>query len=54
MAGQLRLWQSGHNATTDGAAVMAPIARRLSDSDIVAVTTYYAHQAPSIAVERQQ
>ncbi len=53
MAGQLRLWRSGHNATTDGAAVMAPIARRLSDSDIAAATTYYAHQAPNIAAERR-
>jgi cytochrome c553 len=54
MAGQLRLWRSGHNAATDGAAVMAPIARRLSDRDISAVTSYYAQQAPNIAAEKRQ
>lgn len=54
MSGQLHLWRSGHNTATDGAAVMAPIARRLSDSDIAAVTKYYAHQAPNIAAERRQ
>lgn len=54
MSGQLHLWRSGHNTATDGAAIMAPIARRLSDSDIAAVTTYYAHQAPNIAPERRQ
>jgi cytochrome c553 len=54
MSGQLHLWKSGHNTATDGAAVMAPIARRLSDSDIAAVTKYYAHQAPNIAAERRQ
>ena len=40
MAGQLRLWNNGHHTSTDGAAIMAPIARRLSDGDIDAVTSY--------------
>jgi cytochrome c553 len=42
MAGQLRLWKAGHNRATDGGALMAPIARRLSESDIVAVSQYFA------------
>ena len=40
MAGQLRLWKAGHHTSTGGAAIMAPIARRLSDGDIDAVTAY--------------
>ena len=40
MAGQLRLWKAGHHTATGGAAIMAPIARRLSDGDIDAVTAY--------------
>ncbi len=42
MAGQLRLWKAGHNDTTDGGALMAPIAKRLSDPDIDAVSRYFA------------
>jgi cytochrome c553 len=42
MAGQLRLWKGGHNRTTDGGALMAPIATRLSESDIDAVSSYFA------------
>jgi cytochrome c553 len=42
MAGQLRLWKAGHNRTTDGGALMAPIARRLSERDIDAVSRYFA------------
>jgi cytochrome c553 len=41
MAGQLRLWRSGHHTATGAGAIMAPIVRRLSDSDIVAVTVYF-------------
>jgi cytochrome c553 len=41
MAGQLRLWRSGHHTTTGAGAIMAPISRRLSDSDIAAVTAYF-------------
>jgi cytochrome c553 len=40
MAGQLRLWKAGHHTSTGGAAIMAPIARRLSDGDIDAVASY--------------
>jgi cytochrome c553 len=42
MAGQLRLWKGGHNRATDGGALMAPIARRLSERDIDAVSRYFA------------
>jgi cytochrome c553 len=42
MAGQLALWRSGHHAFTGGGAIMAPIARRLSDGDAAAVTAYFA------------
>jgi cytochrome c553 len=42
MTGQLRLWRDGHNDATPGAAVMAPIARQLSDQDIEAAVTYFA------------
>jgi cytochrome c553 len=42
MAGQLALWRAGHHTTTGTGAIMAPIARRLSDDDIAAVTAYYA------------
>ena len=38
MAGQLRLWKAGHHTSTGSAAIMAPIARRLSDGDIDAVS----------------
>ena len=42
MAGQLRLWRAGHHAATGGGAIMAPIARRLSEQDIAAATAYFA------------
>jgi cytochrome c553 len=42
MKGQLQLWRAGHHAVTPGAAIMAPIARRLDDQDIAAVTAYLA------------
>ena len=42
MAGQLRLWKAGHHTSTDGAAIMGPLARRLSDGDIDAVTVYFS------------
>ena len=41
MAGQLALWRAGHHTATGASAIMAPIARRLSDEDIAAVTGYY-------------
>jgi cytochrome c553 len=54
MMGQLRLWQAGHNATSDSGALMAPIARRLSEADMRAVTAYFARLAadPEAAVSR--
>ena len=42
MAGQLRLWKAGHHTSTDSAAIMAPIARRLTGEDIDAVTHYFS------------
>ncbi len=42
MKGQLRLWKAGQKTAGDGAAIMAPIARQMSDTDIEAVTTYFA------------
>ncbi len=44
MAAQLRLWKAGHNSTTDSGAIMAPIARRLSERDIDAVSQYFANR----------
>jgi cytochrome c553 len=43
MAGQLALWRAGHHASTGAGKIMAPMARRLSDSDIAAVTAYFAN-----------
>jgi cytochrome c553 len=42
MAAQLNLWKAGHNTASGGAAIMAPIARRLTPGDIEAVTRYFA------------
>lgn len=42
IAGQLRLRKMGHVPATDGAAIMAPIAQRLSDRQIDAVSAYFA------------
>jgi len=42
MKGQMQLWKAGHNAIGEGAAIMAPIARRMSDPDIEAVSSYFA------------
>jgi cytochrome c553 len=49
MKGQLQLWKAGHNAGGDGAAIMAPIARQLSDADIEAVTSYFASRPAETA-----
>jgi len=46
MAGQLRFWKMGHAPATDGAAVMAPIAQRLGDGQIDAVSAYFATIPP--------
>ena len=42
MTGQLALWRAGHHASTGAGAIMAPIAQRLSEADIAAVTAYFA------------
>jgi cytochrome c553 len=42
MMGQLRLWQAGHRTGSAGGALMAPIARRLSEADVQAVSAYFA------------
>jgi cytochrome c553 len=49
MKGQMQLWKAGHNAIGEGAAIMAPIARQLSDSDIEAVTSYFASRPAEAA-----
>jgi cytochrome c553 len=46
MAGQLKLWRAGPAPQTQGAAMMAPIAQRLSDEQIEAVSDYFA-EAPA-------
>jgi cytochrome c553 len=47
MAGQLRLWKAGHNASSGGGAIMAPIAQRLSSRDIEAATAFFASHPPT-------
>lgn len=46
MANRLRLWQRGQNAATEDGAIMAPIAKRLRDRDIDAVTTFLSQRSP--------
>jgi cytochrome c553 len=46
LANQLRLQKMGHIPATDGAAVMAPIVRQLSDGDINAVAAYFSTLSP--------
>jgi cytochrome c553 len=48
MAGRLRLWRKGFATHTETDAIMAPIARQLSEEDIEAVASYFA----SLPVER--
>jgi cytochrome c553 len=52
MAGQLRLWAAGHHTSTAGGAIMGPIAQRLNESDIEAVSAYFAALAPEPAGAR--
>jgi cytochrome c553 len=40
LAGQLKLWRMGHGPATAGAPLMAPVAQRLSDDQIDAVSAY--------------
>jgi cytochrome c553 len=42
IAGQLKLWRAGHGPDTAGAAMMAPIARHLTDAQIDALSAYFA------------
>jgi cytochrome c553 len=44
---QLQLWKRGVVPRTDTAAIMAPIAQRLSDRQIEDVTAFFASEAPS-------
>jgi cytochrome c553 len=44
-AQRLRLWKAGQGETTATEAIMAPIARSLSDSQIDALSRYFAGQA---------
>jgi len=48
MAGQLRLWKAGYVPQTQGAALMAPVARLLSDDEIEAVSAYFAMSRKSL------
>jgi cytochrome c553 len=52
MAGQLRLWAAGHHSSTSGAAIMAPIARRLSETDIAAAAYFEALASESAGARR--
>lgn len=46
MRNRLMLWKRGVHARTDTDAIMAPIARLLSDEDIAAVSAYFASAQP--------
>ena len=46
MVGQLRLWKQGISVVTEGAAIMAPIARRLTDRQIIDASAYFASLTP--------
>jgi cytochrome c553 len=46
MAGQLRLLRMGHVPATAGAPLMAPVAQRLSDDQIDAVSAFFATLPP--------
>jgi cytochrome c553 len=46
MAGQLRLRKAGLGPTTDSAAIMLPIAQRLTDDEIESVSAYFATLPP--------
>jgi cytochrome c553 len=49
---QLQLWKEGLNASADNGAIMAPIAKRLTDDQIRDVSAYYANLAPAAAGKR--
>jgi cytochrome c553 len=54
MAGRLRRWKSGIVASTDTEAIMAPIARLLSDRQIDDVTSYFASLSGNSVPEAQR
>jgi cytochrome c553 len=54
MRGQLRLWKSGLIAKSHTAAIMAPIAQRLTDRQIDDVTAYFASRDASSAAGAQR
>jgi cytochrome c553 len=54
MIGQLQLWRRGHNAATEHAAIMAPIARQLSETQITEVSAYFATLDPAAAEKVRQ
>ena len=46
VAGQLRLWRKGHRNGTPEGAIMAPVARAMSDAQIEDVAAYYESLPP--------
>jgi cytochrome c553 len=56
MIAQLRLWKRGLKPATANAAVMAPIAQRLTEQQIEAVSAFFASlsPAPPAATQQQQ
>ena len=46
MANRLRLWKNGLPSSSDSEAIMAPIARLLSDEQIVDISAYFANLPP--------
>jgi cytochrome c553 len=49
---RLRLWKQGRGANSATAAIMAPIARVLTDEQIEDVATYYASQKPGSSSQK--
>jgi cytochrome c553 len=46
LAGQLRLWKTGDRPATGAASIMAPIAQRLNDDQMAAVSAYFGSLSP--------
>ncbi len=45
LAGQLRLWRNGQRLEAGASAIMAPIAQRMTDEQIAAVSEFYAGES---------
>jgi cytochrome c553 len=45
LAGQLRLWRNGQRPLAGASAIMAPIAQRMTDEQIAAVSEFYAGES---------